>query len=582
MLVYGDIERIDRPTDVLKGIERAMLACRQAPPGRPRHELLVQTFIETGELVQGLADREFERNGADSISAVQDTGAELLLAQAKAILGSWQDQFAGDLSLSADTSALLRSLDHVGTLRMKRAEGYSFYAVYPESYLEAALRSHLPPDTIVIGIRSIGLSLAALVAAALGARPAFSLRPIGHPFHRQLKVNPVLAKRIVARPDLTFAVVDEGPGLSGSSFASVAEWLETNGVDWSRIHFFPSHKGNPGAHADDAQQERWQALSKHVVQVEDLVINTKSNTCKLKSWVGELVGNQIEAWRDISGGNWRALRYDNAQDWPPSHRQMEKLKFVATADDRSWHVKFAGLSRNDAQKARRGSLLHEAGFTLPVIGICHGFLVEEWSDGRPIETVGMHRHEILARIGSYLAFRARYLPAPHGGASFETLCRMATTNVGEAAGVDAAGRLAWIMQQQHHLVRHLRPVDTDNRLHRWEWLATDDGRFLKTDALDHNGAHDLIGCQSIAWDIAGASVEFDLTAGERDRLVEIVMHDTDADLDEGILNVFEAAYLGFQIGLWSMASASEHSRERGRIENILSHYLGRLRPLIAL
>lgn len=312
------------------------------------------------------------------------------------------------------------------------------------------------------------------------------------------------------------------------------------------------------------------------------MINTGSNARNLKSWVGELVGSRIEEWRDISGGNWRALRYDNAQDWPPSHRQMEKLKFLATAADHSWHVKFAGLSRNDAQKVIRGSLLHEAGFTPPVTGMCHGFLVEEWIDGRPIETAGMHKHEILARIGSYLAFRARHLPAPHGGASFETLCRMAATNVEEAAGVDAAERLAWIMQQKNHLVRHLRPVNTDNRLHRWEWLATDDGRLLKTDALDHNGAHDLIGCQPIAWDMAGACVEFDLSTSERDRLVEIVIADTDANLDDGILAVFEAAYLGFQIGLWSMASASEGSSERARIERTLSHYLRRLRLLVAL
>ena len=57
----------------------------------------------------------------------------------------------------------------------------------------------------------------------------------------------------------------------------------------------------------------------------------------------------------------------------------------------------------------------------------------------------------------------------------------------------------------------VRRVETDNRLHAWEWLHTPDGRLLKTDALDHHAGHDLIGCQDITWDIAGATVELDLS-----------------------------------------------------------------------
>jgi hypothetical protein len=63
---------------------------------------------------------------------------------------------------------------------------------------------------------------------------------------------------------------------------------------------------------------------------------------------------------------------------------------------------------------------------------------------------------------------------------------------------------------------------TDNRLHQWEWLIRDDGSILKTDAIDHCSAHDLVGCQDIAWDVAGAIVEFDFSASESEDLASRV------------------------------------------------------------
>ncbi len=42
-----------------------------------------------------------------------------------------------------------------------------------------------------------------------------------------------------------------------------------------------------------------------------------------------------------------------------------------------------------------------------------------------------------------------------------------------------------------------------------EWLLTATG-YMKTDALDHHDDHFLPGCQNIAWDVACASVEFEL------------------------------------------------------------------------
>lgn len=99
-------------------------------------------------------------------------------------------------------------------------------------------------------------------------------------------------------------------------------------------------------------------------------------------------------------------------------------------------------------------------------------------------------------------------------------------------------------------------IATDNRLHAWEWLEATDGRLLKTDAVDHCAAHDLIGYQDIAWDIAGAIAELDLSPGEQDRLVRQVESDSGVVVDDRLLALLLPCYLAFQLGSWSMAADS--------------------------
>jgi hypothetical protein len=65
-----------------------------------------------------------------------------------------------------------------------------------------------------------------------------------------------------------------------------------------------------------------------------------------------------------------------------------------------------------------------------------------------------------------------------------------------------------------HLATGMSRVATDNRLQAWEWLQRPDGTLVKTDAVDHCQSHDLIGCQDVAWGIAGAAVEFALSEEE--------------------------------------------------------------------
>ena len=101
---------------------------------------------------------------------------------------------------------------------------------------EAAAALRVLGPIPVIGIRSIGTGLAALVAAALGAKPPVTVRPTGHPFRREVSSGPSLHGGAYRGSHAPYAIVDEGPGLSGSSFGAVADWLEARGVAGARAH----------------------------------------------------------------------------------------------------------------------------------------------------------------------------------------------------------------------------------------------------------------------------------------------------------------------------------------------------------
>jgi hypothetical protein len=96
----------------------------------------------------------------------------------------------------------------------------------------------------------------------------------------------------------------------------------------------------------------------------------------------------------------------------------------------------------------------------------------------------------------------------------------------------------------------VEPVHVDARLHRWEWLMSD-GRIMKTDAVDHSVAHDLVGCQDIMWDTAGAAVELPGAAADKPSLARSFVSASPARRE--LLDLMAVCYLAFQMGWWSMS-----------------------------
>lgn len=383
------------------------------------------------------------------------------------------------------------------SIRVRVPEGFAFYALYPEMYACGARRfmhEQRPSSCVVVGIRSIGTTLSRVVADAVSASWRFTVRPHGHPFDRELRAGTMLEARIRERVDDWFLVVDEGPGLSGSSFISVAMKLEELGV--KRIALFPSHDPDPSVFRSEQARRNWVRFARYVEPFRaDRFVPADAS--------------------DLSGGLWRdVVNVDCAVE--PSH---ERRKY--RHQDRLW--KFEGLGHFGKAKLERARALK--GFVPAPIDLQNGFLISDWVDARPAEL----SEELLDAMANYLAFlRAEFITSMKPA----NLSRMIEVNTGIKTQAPEDGVV----------------VAVDGRMLPQEWLQTGAG-YVKTDALDHHDDHFYPGCQDIAWDIAGAAVEWGLPVDAlTDRYLRL---QSDATL-RSRLPFYELAYRAYRYGYCEM------------------------------
>ena len=547
MLVYGDASRDCQPRRSLALLEQGLPRIAGMRPGLRRHMALAEAFLDLTALAQGLADAEFAVQGRDGLSPRQDRAMCLVMQLARALALSWQSGFA---RLPALPRPPLWPGPLPARLHLRQPEGFAFYALYPEAFFVAAQASGLGPETLVIGLRSIGLPLAAMVAAGLGAKPPLTLRPIGHPFRRQLAISPALSDALAA-PRSAIAIVDEGPGLSGSSIAAVAEALLAAGHPPQRLHLFPGHAGLPGAQASPAHLALWRSLPRHSLALMPLLRQDGQPAHRLTHWVAPLTGPAEAAPQDISGGAWRAGRYASDTAWPPVDSLQERHKLLLRAGGRDWLLKFTGLGAAAREKVWMARSLSAAGLTPRFAGLRHGFLVERWeAEARGLDQIGCDPARLFPAVLRYLLFRARHFPVGRGrGATVAELWQMAEHNTGLALGAAAARSLRRRAPPLDRLAAGLRPCRVDGRLQAWKWLQLPDGRLLKSDALEHHAGHDLVGCQDIAWDAAGAAFELGL---DGQRLLAGLGRGDDAPL----LDFYQPCYLAFRLGALTLAADS--------------------------
>src|SRR5436305_7277986 len=182
---------------------------------------LLDVLIEAGELESALAD--INSPGAPAAAALTDALALGLCA--------------GDQFNRSTLERLAERIEVPENISISPPEGFTYYALHPSDYARVSDRiASQSGNFAVIGIRSIGTTLSAVITAALnhkGYRPArITPRPTGHPYARIVQFSPEQERWIVEQLSRSadFLVVDEGPGRSGSTFLSVAEALVDSGV----------------------------------------------------------------------------------------------------------------------------------------------------------------------------------------------------------------------------------------------------------------------------------------------------------------------------------------------------------------
>jgi hypothetical protein len=116
------------------------------------------------------------------------------------------------------------------------------------------------------------------------------------------------------------------------------------------------------------------------------------------------------------------------------------------------------------------------------------------------------------------------------------------------------------------------PVLADGRMQPYEWLMAADGGFVKTDAISHGDNHFFPGPCDIAWDLAGAAVEWGLDPGALNFLLARFRDYSGKDASKQLPS-YMLAYSVFRLGFCKMAiSTVLGTEEEARLRSAYLHY----------
>jgi hypothetical protein len=511
----------------------------------PGHDAVVDLLVDFAEAESAFADAR--------LPDYDDEREELV--PWRAALDSLSSAFCA--LLDEDGSRIRSSLETcravVGSLpipkeaevvQARTAEGFACYALYPEQYVDAAQQLAAicrEQPVVCVGLRSIGSVLAAVVAAALRSEGVSAeirtVRPRGHPFDRRVSTGAGLRQFLRERSSSNFAVIDEGPGISGSSFASAVDALRELDVPEHRIALLPSWSPNP----DTLRSERARRAFRRLRVIV--------GASPIERIAGETL--RCPAVFNVSAGAWRSLPALSHASTPAVQPQHERVKFVDNPMNPSSIARFAGLGRHGALKLRRAELLHQAGFGPAPVLLSRGVLVLDWLDGSP-RVPGQMTQSTLERTADYIGFIARTFAIDeedHG----DDLVAMLRQNAFEGLGPGRSEDVEALIEQRP--AHGGRRTAVDGRMLAHEWIAHGE-RLMKVDALDHHADDFLPGCRDSAWDVAGACVEWRLRAAARQFLVDAVVRRTGDGQLIARLPFLTAAYLAYRLGYTTMAADS--------------------------
>lgn len=490
--------------------------------------------VYAGQLEQGLADAALA-----SSSHITGLSADLFVA---ALLRtspapSTKHQLIAEI---ANLASRLGGDD----VKIRIPEGFAWYALYPDNYAKAALdwaaRHRQRSDRIlVVGIRSIGTTLAAVICAALRhagfATGAASVRPEGDPFDRNTTAPAgcKYADRVI--------IADEGPGLSGSSFACVARAIESEGVEGGRIDFFTGHENGPGPMLTEANRAWW---SKHRVWcspgVGSHILHDVRETATML--LDEALSVLSTSYNGDAGDN----EFERAAAPPLA---TPKLLAIGTSGRRIV-FRFAGIALTAPPTSlgtlhlRRATRTASRGFGGMPLGARHGWIAEPWIEGHKLGPSDASP-DVLSSLASYftpdapdritrgrrvestrkIAEALEFWTGQHGMGK-PRLIRAASERMSCEAGKSAAA------------------FDGRTAPHKWRKSGT--GGLLKVDTVGHSCDHTWVGEQSIWWDVAGTEIEWELGPALQRSLRDMVSASTGETADPARMAFYRAGYCAFR------------------------------------
>jgi len=462
-------------------------------------------LIAAGELECALADAGFPENGAKSIT--NDLARGLL----------------GTLEICPTTLIdRLAKIECPDTASVAVAEGFAYYALHPFR-LEAPVRYLAAGVPVrIIGLRSIGTTLSAVVQALFTKygcmAERITVRPTGHPYDRKLELSGFERNWLQAEDGALAVIVDEGPGLSGSSFLSVAEAVERAGVPPSRIVMLGSRVSDVSQMRAPNAAERWSrfrfvAASPAPVLPPDAAI-------------------------DLTSGSWRHHFWEDFDHQAAAWTQLEPAKYMTF--DRHALYKFHGYGHFAKSVAKRASAAAEVGFAPELLNVIRGFGKYKIESGRLLAGESP-APEIIERAAEYCAFRA---------------VSMRTTEA-DASELETMARWNWQCEfgTEPYAIRLRleRPVIADGRMLPHEWMRTNDGRILKLDGSTHGDDHFFPGPCDIAWDLAGMIIEWEMNAAQSQAFLSSYQQRSGDDAGPRIAD-YLVAYAVFRMA-WSKMAA---------------------------
>jgi hypothetical protein len=511
----------------------------------PAEDNCLAALIAAGELECALADANSD-TGASHLPAFGRCGS--VEASAK-ITDRLADVLVRHSVLpAADLLASAQSLHVPDLVQLSVAEGFAYYALHPQKFVNLADGLDVPESVRVIGLRSIGTTLGAVFNAALRARGVaaerIAVRPTGHPYDRQFCFTESEERWLrSAGPQAQVFIVDEGPGISGSSFLAVAEAVEHGGISRESIWMLGSREPDLAQLRAPRAAERWQrfhfrAVASHPILPADAAI-------------------------DIGGGAWRR-HLSPPDNQPATWAQLESAKYMSAGGRRRY--KFHGYGHYGETIAARANMIAAAGFAPPLIAIEKGFGVYDFIPGRILAPSDLDP-ELIRHFAAYCAFRASQF---RSGECSPELLRMAAWNWECEFGAPLAPALALPV---------VNCVIADARMLPHEWLRTADGRILKLDALSHGDDHFFPGPCDIAWDLAGTIIEWQMDSAASADFLARYQHLSGDDARDRLPD-YLLAYTIFRMAWSKMAArASAGSPDELALQRDYLHYQSRVQQL---